>query len=142
MRVLEIQMALLIPNPPMKNPPTHRPLGRGNVHYVGQTIAMVVAVDRYTAEDAASLIEVDYEPLPVEMGLEKALQTGAPPVHPKVPNNLAAHFVQTCGTPDEAFARAAHITKIKGQVDRSTAAPRECRSIAANWDAVSGELTV
>jgi carbon-monoxide dehydrogenase large subunit len=139
---LDMAMPLLIPHPCMTDPQTQRPLARGDVHYVGQTIAMVVAVDRYTAEDAASLIEVDYEPLPVEMDLEKALQTGAPPVHPKVPNNLAAHFVQTCGTPDEAFARAEHITKIKVQVDRSTAAPMECRSIAANWDAVSGELTV
>jgi CO/xanthine dehydrogenase Mo-binding subunit len=109
---------------------------------VGQTIAMVVAVDRYTAEDAAALIEVEFEALPIEMDLEKALQDGAPPVHPKVASNLAAHFVQTCGQPDDAFARAEHITKIKVQVDRSTAAPMECRSVAANWDSISGELTV
>src|SRR5437868_5123438 len=139
---LDVEMPLLIPHPSMTNPQTQRPLARGDVYYVGQTIAMVVAVDRYTAEDAASLIDVEFEPLPVEMDLEKALQSGAPPVHPKVPNNLAAHFVQTCGQPDEAFARAEHVTKIRVQVDRSTAAPMECRSIAATWDAVSGELTV
>src|SRR5882757_4880200 len=139
---LDMEMPLLIPHPCMTNPQTQRPLARGDVHYVGQTIAMVVAVDRYTAEDAAALIEIEFEPLPVEMDLEKALQDGAPPVHAKVGNNLAAHFVQTCGQPDDAFARAEHITKIKVQVDRSTAAPMECRSIAASWDAISCELTV
>jgi carbon-monoxide dehydrogenase large subunit len=139
---LDIEMPLLIPHSSMKNPRTQRPLARGEVYYVGQTIAMVVAVDRYTAEDAAAMIEIDYHPLPVEMDLEKALLDGAPLVHATVPNNLAAHFVQTCGKPDDAFARAEHITRIKVQVDRSTAAPMECRAVAARWDAVSGELTV
>src|SRR6266478_2949420 len=139
---LDMAMPLLIPHPCMTDPQTQRPLARGDVHYVGQTIAMVVAVDRYTAEDAASLIEVDFEPLPVEMDLEKALQPGAPLVHATVPNNLAAHFVQTSGDPDGAFAAAEHITKITVQVDRSTAAPMECRAVAARWEAVTGELTV
>ncbi len=140
--VLDMAMPLLIPHPCMKNPQTQRPLARDEVHYVGQTIAMVVAVDRYTAEDGAGLIEVEYEPLPVEMDMEKALAPGAPLVHEKAPGNLAAHFVQVCGKPDDAFARAEHIVKIRVQVDRSTAAPMECRAIAARWDAVSGELTV
>ena len=139
---LDMAMPLLIPHPCMTNPQTQRPLARGDVYYVGQTIAMVVAVDRYTAEDGAALIDIDFEPLPVEMNLEKALLDGAPAVHAKAPNNLAAHFVQTCGQPDEAFSRAEHVTKIKVQIDRSTAAPMECRAVAARWDAVSGELTV
>src|SRR3979409_130310 len=99
---LDIEMPLLIPHSSMKNPRTQRPLARGEVYYVGQTIAMVVAVDRYTAEDAAAMIEIDYDPLPVEMDLEKALLDGAPLVHGTVPNNLAAHFIQTCGNPDDA----------------------------------------
>src|SRR5260370_8655747 len=103
---------------------------------------MVVAVDRYTAEDAAALIEVDYAPLPIEMDLTKALRDDAPQVHAAVPNNLAAHFVQTSGDPDGAFASAEHVIRITVQVDRSTAAPMECRAVAARWDAVSGELTV
>ena len=139
---LDVEMPLLIPHPSMTHPQTQRPLARGDVHYVGQTVAMVVAVDRYTAEDAAGLIEVDYAPLPVEMDLVKALCDGAPLVHAAVPNNLAAHFVQTSGDPAGAFAGAEHVTRITVQVDRSTAAPMECRAVAARWDAVSGELTV
>ena len=139
---LDMPMPLLIPHPSMKNPKTQRPLARGDVYYVGQTIAMVVAVDRYTAEDAAALIEVEYEHLAVEMDMKRALVGGAPLVHGDVPNNLAAHFIQVSGDPDAAYARAEHFTKIEVQVDRSTAAPMECRAVAARWDAISGELTV
>src|SRR5260370_5732574 len=91
---LDVEMPLLIPHPSMKNPQTQRPLARGDVHYVGQTVAMVVAVDRYTAEDAAALIEVDYAPLPIEMDLPKALRAHAPNVHAAVPNNLSEHSCQ------------------------------------------------
>jgi carbon-monoxide dehydrogenase large subunit len=139
---LDMPMPLLIPHPSMTNPQTQRPLARGDVHYVGQTIAMVVAVDRYTAEDGVALIDIAFEPQPVEMDLEKALADGAPLVHAAAANNLAAHFVQTSGDPDAAFARAEHIAKIQVRVDRSTAAPMECRAVAARWDAISGELTV
>lgn len=139
---LDVPMPLLIPHPSMKNPKTQRPLARGDVYYVGQTIAFVVAVDRYTAEDAVGLIDIEFEPLPVEMDLEAAVKDGAPLVHTDCPRNEAAYFVQTSGDPDAAFKRAEHITKIRVQVDRSTAAPMECRAVAANWDAVSGELTV
>src|SRR5215510_2722550 len=48
---LDIEMPLLIPHPSMKQPRTQRPLARGDVFYFGQTIAMVVATDRYAAED-------------------------------------------------------------------------------------------
>jgi aerobic carbon-monoxide dehydrogenase large subunit len=115
---LDMAMPLLIPHPSMKNPKTQRPLARGEVYYVGQTIAFVVAVDRYTAEDAAALIHVEYEALPVEMDLKAALEGGAPRVHSDVPNNLAAHFIQVSGEPDAAFARAEHVTRIEVQVDR------------------------
>jgi len=139
---LDIEMPLLIPHPSMNHPRTQRPLARDEVHYVGQTIAMVVAVDRYVAEDAVALIDVDYEPLEVEIDLEKAVLDGAPLVHANVPNNIAAHFVQVSGDADAAFARADHVTRIRVQVDRSTAAPMECRAVAASWDPISEELTV
>jgi CO/xanthine dehydrogenase Mo-binding subunit len=139
---LDMTMPLLIPHPSMNKPKTQRPLAKDEVFYVGQTIAMVVAVDRYVAEDAVALIEIEFENLPVEMDMDAAVADGAPLVHADVPNNIAAHFIQTSGDPDAAFKRAEHFTKIKVQVDRSTAAPMECRAVAARWDDVSGELTV
>ena len=73
---LDLELPLLIPHPDLTHPKTQRPLARGEVYYVGQCIAMVVAVDRYVAEDAARLVDVDYEPLPVEMDIEKAAGAG------------------------------------------------------------------
>ena len=139
---LDIEMPLLIPHGSMENPRTQRPLARDDVHYVGQTVAMVVATDRYIAEDAALLVDVDYEPLDVETDIEKAVEDGAPLVHPTNPNNVAAHFVQVSGDPQSAYGEAEHVSRIRVQVDRSTAAPMECRAVAARYDRVTGELTV
>ena len=139
---LDMDLPLLIPHPSMTDARTQRPLARDDVYYVGQTVAMVVAVDRYVAEDAAMLVDVDYEPLDVELDLEKAVRDDAPLVHPTHPNNVAADFTQVCGDPETAFAEAEHVTRIRVQVDRSTAAAMECRTVAARWDPTSGELTM
>jgi carbon-monoxide dehydrogenase large subunit len=139
---LDIELPLLIPHPSMTDARTQRPLARDDVYYVGQTVAMVVAVDRYVAEDAAMLVDVGYEPLEVEVDLERAISDGAPLVHPTHPNNIAADFTQICGNPEAAFAEAEHVTRIRVQVDRSTAAAMECRTVAARFDEVRGELTM
>ena len=140
---LDAPLPLLIPHPCITGGgKTQRPLARGEVFYVGQSIAMVVAVDRYTAEDACEMIAVDYEPLPVELDLERATAAGAPLVHDDIPNNIAAHFIQESGDADDAFAKAEHVTTIRVRLERSAAAPLECRAIAARWDRVSGELMV
>ena len=140
---LDVELPMLIPHPCIASGgKTQRPLARGDVFYAGQCIAMVVAVDRYAAEDACATIEVEYEPLPVELDLEKAIADAAPLVHDDIPNNIAAHFVQESGDAEAAFAAAEHITTVRVRLERSTAAPMECRAIAARWDGVSGELTV
>ena len=139
---LDREMPLLIPHPSMKDARTQRPLAKGEVHYVGQTVAMVVACDRYTAEDAAAMVEIDYEPHDVAVDIEAAVAPGAPLVHDTHPGNIAAHFIQVSGRPDEAIAKAEHVTKIRVRVERSTAAPMECRAVAAIFDEVTGELTV
>ena len=140
---LDVELPMLIPHPCIvSGGKTQRPLARDDVFYAGQCIAMVVAVDRYTAEDACSLIEVEYEPLPVELDLEKAVADRAPLVHDDIPNNVAAHFIQESGDADAAFAAAEHTTTVRVRLERSTAAPMECRAVAARWDGVSGELTV
>lgn len=139
---LDTELPLLIPHESMTDARTQRPLARDDVYYVGQTVAMIVAVDRYTAEDAALLVEVDYDPMDVELELEEAVKDGAPLVHATHPNNIAADFVQVCGDPESGFSEAEHVTRISIQVDRSTAAAMECRAVAARFDGVTGELTV
>ena len=139
---LDVLMPLLIPHPCITHGRTQYALAHDEVFYGGQAVAFVVADDRYIAEDAAALVDVRYEQLPVEIDIERAAEPGAPLVHADVPNNIAAHFVQRSGDADAAFAAADHITSIRVRVDRSTAAPMECLATAARWDEVSGELTV
>jgi carbon-monoxide dehydrogenase large subunit len=67
---------------------TPRVLEIDRVTHVGAGIAVVVADDRYAAEDGLALIEVDYEPLPVVVDAEKATQPGAPQIHENAPNNI------------------------------------------------------
>jgi carbon-monoxide dehydrogenase large subunit len=72
--------------PDMKVPP-HPALAVGKVRYTGDAVAAVVAEERYIARDALDLIEVDFEPLPVVVDAEKAIEPGAPQLHDEAPNN-------------------------------------------------------
>jgi aerobic carbon-monoxide dehydrogenase large subunit len=98
-----------VPHEALIHPKTQYPLARDKVNYVGEPIAFVVARDRYVAEDACDLIEVDFEPLSAVVELEAAVADGATLVHDDVPGNVAATLVQQVGDPDRAFAEADHI---------------------------------
>ena len=76
------------------------------VRFVGEPVAVVVARDRYLAEDAAELVDVEYEPLPAVVDPEKALQPDAPVLHDKVGTNLAGHRRLVYGDPERAFREA------------------------------------
>ena len=67
---------------------TPRVLEIDRVTHTGAGVAVVVADDRYAAEDALAMIEVDYEPLPVIVDAEKATLAGAPQIHENAPNNI------------------------------------------------------
>ena len=66
----------LVPHAAIKDPRTPTPLAVGKVRYEGEPVAIVVAGDRYTAEDALERIEVDYEALPPVTDVEAALDEG------------------------------------------------------------------
>jgi 4-hydroxybenzoyl-CoA reductase alpha subunit len=76
------------------------------VRYVGDEIAAVAAVDRETALEAISLIEVDYEPLPLVLDAEAALAQDAPQIHELYPGNLCAQIEQEFGDVEAARAKA------------------------------------
>jgi len=134
-------LPLLIPHPALTAPRTQRALAADEVRYVGEALAFVVAKNRYIAEDALELIEVEYEPLPVVAALDAATAEEAPRVHADVARNIAAHLVQTVGDPDAAFARAAHIVKDRVRMDRGAAHPMETRGIVADWSESEQALT-
>src|SRR5215467_1198041 len=94
---------LLVPHDALTYPRTQLPLALHEVRYVGEAVAYVVADDRYMAEDALDLIDVEYEPLPVIHNMEVAVAGDAPLVHEDVPGNVAAHLIQIVGEPDTVF---------------------------------------
>ena len=69
-----------------------RAIAVDRVRHVGEAVAVVVADSALTAADAAELVEVDYEPLPVVVDAVKALQPGAPAVHDSAPDNRCFHW--------------------------------------------------
>ncbi|HEY7350457.1 MAG TPA: aerobic carbon-monoxide dehydrogenase large subunit [Ktedonobacterales bacterium] len=134
-------LPLLIPHPALTQPRTQRALADDEVRYVGEAVAFVVARNRYIAEDALELIEIEYDPLPVVAALDAAIREDTPLAHADVPRNIAAHLVQTVGDPDAAFARAAYIVKDRIRMDRGAAHPMETRGIVAEWDDAAETLT-
>lgn len=112
-------------------------LATERVHYVGHPIVVVVADDRYRAEDAAEHVEIDYEPLPVLTDAVTALEPGAPVLFDHLTDNEAARMHYAFGNPDEAFSRAHHIVEATYQMSRHGAVPLECRGVAAHFDARS-----
>ncbi|MEV0995034.1 aerobic carbon-monoxide dehydrogenase large subunit [Nonomuraea sp. NPDC050202] len=131
-------LPLLIPHPALTHGRTAYPLARDVVRHVGEPVVMVVAADRYAAEDACALIEVDYEPLKPVVGIEEAVQ-GAQLVHEDVPGNVGAHLVQEVAAADGSGARQAieiapHTLAFRLDIERSASMPLEGRGVYARWD--------
>ena len=120
----------------------HPALAKDVVRYQGDAVAVIVAEDRYQAEDALELIDVDYSPLPVVVSPEAAMQPGAPQLHEDAPNNQAFHWVAEGGDSDAAFAAADVIVKDTILQQRLIPNAMEPRSAVANWTPSMGELTL
>jgi aerobic carbon-monoxide dehydrogenase large subunit len=132
-------LPLLIPHPSLTHGRTPYPLANGEVNHVGEPVVMVVARDRYLAEDAAGLIEVSYTPLPPVVGLDNA-RRAEHLVHADVPGNLAANSVQERGDAAAAIAAAPHVLELDLEIERSASTPLEGRGVLARWDEQSGRL--
>ena len=103
---------------------------------------MVVAEDRYQAEDALELINVDYEILPSVTNPEAAMKPGAPQLHEDAPNNQAFHWVSEGGDTEAAFSAADVIVKDTIIQQRLIPNAMEPRSAVATWTKATGELTL
>ncbi|UCG24626.1 MAG: xanthine dehydrogenase family protein molybdopterin-binding subunit, partial [Chloroflexota bacterium] len=126
---------------------THPILARDKVRYVGEPVAIVLAEDRYLAEDAAAYVDVDYEPLVAVVDMEKALAPESTLVHEDVGSNIAAHCVQRRSSDagesyEEARSRADLVIKRRMYYDHGTAAAMENRGVVADWDQRRKRLTV
>ncbi|SNS18416.1 CO or xanthine dehydrogenase, Mo-binding subunit [Streptosporangium subroseum] len=139
-------LPLLIPHPALTHGRTAYPLARDVVRHVGEPVVMVVARDRYLAEDVCALIQVDYELLKPVVGVEEAAQS-AQLVHEDVPDNVGAHLIQEVPSADGLDARelietAPHTLTFRLDIERSASMPLEGRGVYARWDADDRSLRV
>ncbi len=118
------------------------PLARGVVRYAGEWVVAVVADTRALAEDAAELVEIDYEPTPYVLDPEKALLPDAVLVHPAHGSNVLYRRKFVWGPVEEDFARAQHTLKFRVYWARSATVPIETFGVAAQWDPGTGILDV
>ncbi len=103
------------------------------VRFVGEPVAVVVAADRYLAEDGAELVDVDYEELPAVIGTRAALAGDAPRLHPEAESNVATDRTFSFGPVDEAFAAADHVVGGDYSFPRYSSTPMECYGVVAHW---------
>jgi len=110
-------------------------LANGRVRFVGQEVALVVAEHPHAAQDAAERIAVEYRELPAVVDAEEAAAPGAPQIHAGIAGNLCFDYEygDEAGT-DEAFARAAHVTRVKLDAVRIAGNPMEPRACVAAYD--------
>ena len=118
------------------------PLARGEVRFVGDPVAVVVASDRYVAEDAAELVIVDFDPLEPVVDYATALNADQS-VFAEFPDNLVGEVDSGTGNAvDEVADSAPHTIAWTVSQQAHAAAPIETRGIVVEWDAASGELMI
>ncbi|MGE0563268.1 MAG: molybdopterin cofactor-binding domain-containing protein [Pseudolabrys sp.] len=110
------------------------PIAVGRVRYVGEPVAIVVAANRYIAEDALDLIEIEYQQMPAVIDPLSALDPSQPMLHPALGSNLASERSFRYGDPKAAFAAAEHRISVTIRYPRNSCTPLETYGIVAEYD--------
>jgi carbon-monoxide dehydrogenase large subunit len=118
--------------------PAHPPMAIDEVRYVGEAVAVVVARDRYTAADAAALVDVSYEALPPVLDMRTALDEGSPKVHEA--GNKSFEWTFANGDLDAAFRDAPVVIERTYRQQRLIPSAMEPRAVVATW--ASDEVTL
>ena len=108
----------------------------------GEAVCAVVAKTRAQAEDAAELVEVDYEELAPVTDAETALDASTPVIHPELGDNLTFERKHEAGDPDKGFAEADDVVETTFVFGRHTGVTNEPRAIVADWNPGEQRLTV
>jgi len=117
-------------------------LVRDEACYVGEPIALVIAGNRRIAEDAAALIEVDYDELPAVIDPREGLKPGTPRARLDCPDNLTAEHVVKYGEIDRIFSMSAHRFAEEFRMEKGCGLSIEPRGVIARYDANEDLLTV
>ena len=118
----------------LRQPMLQWALAVGKVRYVGEPVALVLASDRYKAEDALAHIAVAYRPLKPAVDAEEAAREGAPLVHEEVGSNIVSTRDFVYGEPDKAFAEADRTVSLKISYPRNSQTPLEGYVVTADYD--------
>jgi CO/xanthine dehydrogenase Mo-binding subunit len=118
------------------------PIAQTKVRYVGDPVAVIVAENRYIAEDAMEMIDAEYDPLDAVTDARQSMQAGAPQLHETVPNNIAANFQVNVGDVEAAFRGSDLIIEEEFSIQRHAAVPLETRGLVAEFDAGLELLTM
>ncbi len=118
------------------------PLAERELAYAGEPIALVVAESRSLAEDAASLVALDLEPLPAVLDVRAALARDAPKARLDCPDNLVAHWVVAYGDVEGAFAGAGLRISQRLRIHKGGGHSIEPRGVVARFDRNENLLTV
>ena len=110
------------------------PCAVGTVRYVGEPVAVVVAEDRYLAEDALELIAIEYDPLPITLRPADALKADSAVLHEGLGSNIASDRSFRYGDPKAAFASAARRVSVKVNYPRNSCTPIETYGLVADYD--------
>jgi carbon-monoxide dehydrogenase large subunit len=119
-----------------------RAIAVDRVCWQGEAVVAIVATSRAAAEDAADLVTVDYEELPVVTDMRTALDASTPVIHASLGDNLAFERVLDVGAVDAAFADADEIAEAEFVFGRHTGVTLEPRSVVADWNAAEARLTI
>jgi CO/xanthine dehydrogenase Mo-binding subunit len=115
-------------------------LAADKVRFIGDEVAAVAAADEDAAEEALSLIRVEYEELPAVFDPLEAMREGAPLIHDK-PGNIAAEFKVSRGDSERAFQESAAVYSGRFYTNQVYQAYLEPMACVANFDA-AGKLTL
>ena len=118
------------------------PIAVDRVRYVGEPVAVIVAADRYLAEDALDLIEVEYEPLTAVIDPVAALDPSQPVLHEGFGQNLANERAFAYGDPEQAMAQAAHRVSVTIDYPRNSCTPIETYGVVAEYNAAEDAYDV
>ena len=127
-------MAWVPPGIDVNNPP-HWALAKDEVHHVGDPVALVIGEDRYAVVDAAEQVVVEYDPLPVVIDLETALEDGADLVHEELGTNKCHEWSLGGGDLEAGFAAADVIVERRVVNHRTAGAAIEPRGVLADYRA-------
>ncbi|RZO38790.1 MAG: xanthine dehydrogenase family protein molybdopterin-binding subunit [Rhodospirillaceae bacterium] len=110
-----------------------RPIAIDKVRYVGEPVAVVIAEDRYVAEDALELIEVEFDQLPTITTIEQAT-AGNTLIHEAAGENMGTRYTVARGNAKAAFDDAAYTRRERFVTNRHGAVPMETRGLIAEFD--------